>query len=212
MVRDYSALITSEHSAKPKFMALVQAIAGTAGDIANLIASLPALFDLDTAIGKQLDIVGQWIGQSRVVPGVLTLGYFGFVENVVALTFGEETDISIGGRFYEEGEPFTSTAVLADPEYRTILKAKIVRNQYDGTQEEIENALAYIFNAPAHIRDNGTMVIDIVINAKISLVDQSLLTNFDLLPRPAGVAIGQIIYTSMSAAAFDIASASASHL
>lgn len=207
MSADYTSLITSEHSDKPKFVAMVAAVAGAFGDIADAIRSLPQAFDLDAAVGTQLDIVGQWIGQPRVVSGVLTLGYFGFSDNVAAANFGEEGDPSIGGRFYEEGEPFTATSVLADPEYRTVLKAKIVRNQYDGTTEEIEAALTYIFGAPAHVRDEGTLSIDIVVNAPISLIGQSLLTNFDLLPRPAGVAIGQVIYSQYSAEARDTATA-----
>jgi hypothetical protein len=206
---DYTTLITSQHTDKPKFVALVQALSGAVDGITQAIQSLPQAFDLDNALGKQLDIDGEWIGQSRAVGGVLTLGYFGFSDNVVATNFGEENDPSIGGRFYEEDEPFTSTAVLADPEYRLVLKAKIIRNHYDGTTEEIVNALKLIFNAPAHVEDNGTMNLTIVINAPISAIGQSLLTNFDLLPRPAGVAIGQIVYTDLSGNAFATASATA---
>jgi hypothetical protein len=202
---DYTALITSEHANKPKFAALVEAVAGSIGGITAAIQAMPREFDLDAGIGAQLDIVGMWVGQSRVVPGVLTLGYFGFSDNVAAAPFGEEHDPSIGGRFYEEGEAFTSTAVLADPEYRTVLRAKIVRNQYDGTTEEIVSALQYIFGAPAHVTDEGNMSLTITINAPISFIDQSLLTTLDILPRPAGVGIGSIVYTDMSAAARAVA-------
>lgn len=206
---DYTTLITSQHADKPKFAALVQALTGAVDGITQAIASLPQAFDLDVAVGAQLDVDGQWIGQPRTVGGVLTLGYFGFSDNVAAANFGEESDASIGGRFYEEGEPFTSTAVLADPEYRKVLQAKILRNHYQGTTDEIVNALRLIFGAPAHIDDQGVMSLVVVINAPISLVGQSLLTNFDLLPRPAGVAIGQIIYTDLSADAFAQARATA---
>lgn len=206
-MRDYTALITSQHRDKPKFVAMVSAVAGAIGDITAAIQSLPRSFDLDDAVGKQLDIVGEWIGQPRTVGGVLTLGYFGFSDNVVAEPFGEEGDPSIGGRFYEEGEAFTSTSVLADPEYRTVLRAKILRNHYQGTTPEIVDALRLIFNAPAHVDDDGTMSIIVVINAPISTIGQALLTDFDLLPRPAGVKIRDIIYTDLSADAFAQASA-----
>lgn len=206
---DYSSLITSQHRDRPKFVAMVQAIAGAVGDITAMIQSLPQAFDIDTAVGTQLDIIGEWVGQSRVVAGVLTFGFFGFSDSLVAEPFGEEGNPSIGGRFYEEGEPFTQTAVLGDPEYRLVLKAKIIRNHYQGTTEAIENALQLIFGVPAIVRDDGTMNIDIVVNGPISLIGQSLLTNFDLLPRPAGVAIRSIIYTDMAAQAFSTATASA---
>lgn len=206
---DYTTLITSEHADKPKFVAIVQTVAGAICDVTSLIQSMPQTFDLDVAVGAQLDILGQWIGQPRSVGGVLTLGYFGFSDNVAAANFGEENNAAIGGRFYEEDEPFTSTAVLADPEYRTVLRAKILRNHYQGTTEEIVEALHLIFNAPAHVDDQGTMSISVVINAPISPIGQSLLTNFDLLPRPAGVAIGQIVYTDLSGDAFASSSGTA---
>jgi len=209
MATDYTSLITSEHADKPKFVAMVQAVAGGIGDISDVIASLPQSFDLDAAIGAQLDVVGRWIGQSRVVPGVLSLGYFGFSDNVAAANFGEETNPAIGGRFYEEDEPFTGTAVLADPEYRVVLKAKILRNQYDGTVGEIVDALHQLFGTPAHIDDDGSMSLILTINSPLSTVFQSLLTNFDILPRPAGVAFRQIVYTDMSGRAIDVANATA---
>jgi hypothetical protein len=204
---DYTTLITSEHRDKPKFAALVGLLANTVGDIGAAIQSLPQAFDLDVAVGKQLDIVGQWVGQSRTVTDVLIVGFFGFSDDIVALPFGEQGNPSIGGRFYEEGEAFSGTSVLSDPEYRTILRAKIVRNQYDGTADEIALALQYIFNAHAYIRDPGTMSLQVVVNSNISLVGQSLLTNFDLLPRPTGVSIDKIIYSPFSAEAQDVASA-----
>jgi hypothetical protein len=207
MARDYVSLITSEHADKPLFAALVEKVAGGFGEIVDTLRSLPASFDLDTAVGVQLDAVGLWIGQPRAVSGVLTVGYFGFAEDPSALTFGEENDPSVGGRFIDEGEAATGTAVLADPEYRLILKAKIVRNQYRGTTEELEDALEFIFGVPVSVRDTGTMTIDLVINGPLSVVAQSLITNFDILPRPAGVSIGQIIYTDMAAQAFDVATA-----
>jgi hypothetical protein len=204
-----TSLITSQHANKPKFRAMVESIAGAIGDITAALQSLPKAFDLDNAIGAQLDIIGLWVGQSRVVPGVLTLGYFGFSDNLVAQPFGDEGNAAIGGRFYEEGEVFTSTAVLADPEYRLVLKAKIIRNHYDGTTEEIERALELLFGVPGVVHDDGTMNLDIVIHGPISLVGQTLLTNFDILPRPAGVAIRSIIYTDMAAQARDVATSSA---
>jgi hypothetical protein len=206
---DYAALITSEHADKPKFMALVALLCGTVDDISSATRSLPQAFDVDTAIGDQLDIVGQWIGQARVIPGVLTLGFFGFSDNVAAANFGEERDVSIGGRFWNEGEPFSGTAVLSDPEYRLVLKSKIIRNQYGGTTAELVTALQTIFNASAHIDDDGTMGLRLVINSPLSTVSQSLITNFDILPRPAGVGFREIIYSTFDARALDVVDASA---
>lgn len=142
---DYTQLITSEHADKPKFSALVQAVAGGIDAINASVLSLPQAFDLDVAAGKQLDVIGLWVGQPRDVAGVPLTVYFGFEDNVAAEIFGEQGLPQIGARFYEEGDEFESTVVLADPEYRLLLKSKIVRNQSDGTAVDLMQALLYLF-------------------------------------------------------------------
>lgn len=189
---DYTTLITSEHADKPKFVALVQAVAGAFGSITGCIQSMPDEFDLDAAIGAQLDVLGLWIGQSRVLPTVLDMAFFGFADDSAALVFGELKNNSIGGRFYELGESIGSTSILGDTEYRTILRAKIVRNQSTGTAAALEDAMQYIFGVPGAITDTGTLSISLTIGRNISATERALLTTFDILPRPAGVAISSI--------------------
>lgn len=188
-MRDYAGLITSEHSDKPKYRAMIEAVAGTFGANYDLLASMPDVFDLDNAVGSQLDAVGLWVGQSRLIPNVLLVGFFGFDSLGAPLPFGEEGNPSIGGRFYDEGEPITGSTVLADPEYRTVLRSKIVRNHSKGQTADIVKALNFMFNAPAVINDPGTMAIDVYIGRNITLVEQAIVTQLDILPRPAGVRI-----------------------
>lgn len=155
--QDYTKLITSEHSQQPQFMALVELWTDTIGDITDLIDSMPSLFDLDTAIGAQLDVLGEWIGLSRTVGGILLVQFFGFGDDASALGFGELSDPSVGGRFYELGESSTSTAILPDPEYRILLKAKILQNQWDGSAGEFQTALYSILgiSLPTQLVVNG---------------------------------------------------------
>ena len=189
---DYTELIPSANINKPKFVAKVALVTGAIDAITQVILGLPDAFDIDNAIGAQLDIVGEWVGRKRLVNEILAVEFFGFADDGAALPFGELTDVSKGGRFYEQGESFSSSTTLADPEYRTILKAKIVRNQWDGTTAGIEAALQYVFNAPCTVVDNGTLNLTINIGAEITAVEKTLLSTFDLLPRPAGVQIGTI--------------------
>jgi len=64
-INDYLKLITSEHNQKPNFMALVSLLAQAGVDQQNLLASFSDLFDVDEAVGDQLDKIGQWVGVSR---------------------------------------------------------------------------------------------------------------------------------------------------
>ena len=191
----YASLITSEHNQKPKYMALVTFLCSVMADITAACAAIPAAFDLDLAVGNQLDIIGLWVGQPRVIQSILVTGFFGFEDDVEALPFGELTDPSKGGRWYELNEASTGTATLGDTAYRTLLKARIIRNQSDGTTPEIEASLADIFGAPCAITDAGTLSLAISVPVPITPEEEALVGPLDLLPRPAGVAIGSITYT-----------------
>jgi hypothetical protein len=155
--QDYTQLITSEHSQQPQFMALVELWTDTIADITDLIDSMPALFDLDQAIGAQLDVLGEWIGLNRAVGGILLVQFFGFSDDTSALAFGELSNPSVGGRFYELGESTTSTAILSDPEYRILLKAKILQNQWNGSAVQFQEALYSVLgiSLPIQLVING---------------------------------------------------------
>jgi len=186
---DYTSLITSEHNQRPKFKAMVGAVAGAWGSVSDFTQTIPAKFDLDTAEGAQLDVIGLWVGQTRLIPNVLLVQYFNFVGNPAALNFGEEGIASIGGRFYGEGEPVDGSTILADPEYRTIIRARIVRNTAKGLTSDFIRSLQFIFNAPAIIDDPADMTVGIFIGRYLSLTELAIITGLDILPRPAGVRI-----------------------
>lgn len=63
----YTGLITSQHNTKPKFMATVAALVQPLVDTQVCIAQIPSDFDIDHAVGVQLDIVGLWVGVSRII-------------------------------------------------------------------------------------------------------------------------------------------------
>jgi hypothetical protein len=189
MAKDYVSLITNEHNQRPKYTAMVSAVSSVFGDVFDLLESLPAEFDLDTAEGAQLDVLGLWVGQSRVIPNVLLVGFFGFDNNPAALPYGEEGDPAIGGRFYGEGEPTAGSTLLADPEYRTVIRGRIVRNNSRGLTSEIVQAIRFMFGAPALIDDRGTMTMDVFIGRPLTLVERAIITGLDILPRPSGVRI-----------------------
>lgn len=188
MSQDYSALLTSEYANSPNFIQTVQLTANAIGDITTLLQSLPAQFDIDNALGRQLDIVGQWIGFPRTIGGVLLVQFFGFADDATALTFGELTDPSVGGRFLELGENTSQSATLSDVEYKLLLKAKVLQNDWDGSVAEFEAAANdVLLGIPYLVVDPGTNVVLIMPRAALDPVLTQLLTGYDLLPRAAGV-------------------------
>jgi len=60
----YTDLIVSQHR-QPNFVATVEAVTGSLAGLLDLLEEMRRAFDLDTAVGVQLDQVGEWIGRSR---------------------------------------------------------------------------------------------------------------------------------------------------
>ena len=186
MARDYTQLITSEHNQQPKFMALVGLLTGAIGQISDVAASFNTLFDIDTAVGQQLDMIGLWVGQSRKISGILVVGFFGFQDDQSALGFGELGDNSVGGRFLELGESQTASAVLQDPEYRLALKAKIITNQFKGTAMELAEAVMEITGVPFAFFDPSTRIVIAVALQPVDPTLATLMLGFGLIPQPIG--------------------------
>jgi len=64
----YQALLTSQYQTSTNFLAWLAAPLNILNDASTCLASFDANFDLATAYGAQLDIIGQIVGASRTVP------------------------------------------------------------------------------------------------------------------------------------------------
>lgn len=194
MTTDYLSLIPSANKGKPKFEALLKAVTDCFGGVSDTLLTLPDKYALDTARGDQLDTLGAWVGQTRLIPNAILIQFFGFDGNPDALAMGDSNFPSQGGRFYDEGEPITSTALLSDPEYRTAIKARIARNMAQGTTADIVGVLNFIFGHFSYVEDYGNMSIGIAIGSALTRVEQAMIRDLDLLPRPAGILIAWLLY------------------
>ena len=67
MIQRYLNRITSEHKVRPKFMAWLAENLNLAGDTIELYRSFDKSFDLNAASGKQLDMLGEIVGISRLL-------------------------------------------------------------------------------------------------------------------------------------------------
>lgn len=181
---DYTSLITSEHNDKPKFMAMVSLLGQWAVDRRNMLASIPALYDIDNAVGQQLDRVGEWVGISRNLALPLTDVYFSF--DTVGLGFDEGTWL---GPF----DPTTGLVSLPDGQYRILLYATIAANNWDGTVPGAYTAWNTVFAPLGYsilIQDNQDMTMDIaLVGPAPDAITLALFTGGYLNLRPAGVGI-----------------------
>jgi len=124
-LQEYLALIPSANRDRPKFIAAVTASIQPLVDAQNLALSLQTLFDLDIAVGDQLDKTGEWIGVTRFIAEPLEVLYFSLDVPGAGLDQAE---------WQTAFEPTQSQFVRLDDEhYRILLKARVAANIWDGT-------------------------------------------------------------------------------
>src|SRR6185437_8923083 len=193
----YLARITSEHANKPKFAAYVTALIQPFLDSQALLRSLLTTFDLDTAIGVQLDAVGQWIGRTRFVKQPIANLYFSF--DTVGLGFDQ-------GVWKGPFDPTDGLTKLDDDTYRALLKAKVILNSWDGSIAEAAEALGLLLNNPASIvtiQDNQDMTMTVGISGVVpSPLITALLEGGYLPINPEGVGVNYEITSINSVALF----------
>ncbi|MEX2953459.1 DUF2612 domain-containing protein [Serratia fonticola] len=131
----YQRLIPSYNKHKPQFYDHISLITQPFVDIQNATIQQVTDFDLDAAIGVQLDAVGLWVGIGRTIATPIYGVYFTLDDNSLGF------DAGVWRGRYDNGG-FT---VLDDDTYRTIIRAKIAANHWNGTTETLSGIYQKIF-------------------------------------------------------------------
>lgn len=156
-IQRYLDLITSEHYEKPKFTLWLTAALNIVDDVVTAANTVSLAFDIDLAIGAQLDVLGSIVGRSRQVD-------FQPSDNV--------------------------SPVLDDDTYRMVIKAKIAQNQWDGTIPSLYDLWDNIFPLiRLMLVDNQNMTLSAAITGMTSQLQEDLVTNGYIIPKPQGVKI-----------------------
>lgn len=179
----YLALITSEHNEKPRFMATVEASVAPFASLQATMRKFVEDFDLDTAIGYQLDVIGIWVGVTRRVAVPLDGFYFTWDDTVQT---GWDSGVWIG-----IGDPLSGFTDLPDDLYRSVLRAKIRANNWKGdipgAYEIVQQAFPSV-GSGLTITDNQNMTMTVTIQASaLPAVERALITEGYIPFKPAGV-------------------------
>lgn len=152
--KKYLDLIVPEHR-KPKLLQWLNCILEKMEDIRFCTQNIDIYFDLDTAKGKQLDILGELVGRQR------------------ELNFQPDEQES---------------SILNDIVYRTVIRAKIGINHWDGTIPSIYALWQNLFpDYKLYIKDNQDMSMDAVVVGDLTELEKKLIHNGYIVPRPEGV-------------------------
>lgn len=164
----YTELITNYHATKTKFFDHIDLSTRPLIDITTATRGLVSAFDIDTAVGVQLDILGLWIGRSRIVSQPISGVYF---------------SLDIDGLGFDQGvwqgpyDPDSGYTTLSDETYRIILKAKIAINNWDGRNDSLPPILDAALEGSGlkmQIVDNQDMTISIWVFPETDISNVSL--------------------------------------
>lgn len=194
----FNGLITSEHADKQLFVETVTLLCQPAITWLELADTFPTILDIDTAIGSQLDLLGEWIGLSRKLSAPITGVYFAFDSVGV----GFDAGVWLG-----PFDPVSGLISLPDEQYRLLLKAKILNNQWLGDipgayqlAEAVFTPLGYQMFIVDH--NDLTMDLGLVGSQPPDALTWELFTGgyFDL--KPAGVRIAAYLTQTVSGPLF----------
>jgi hypothetical protein len=181
---DYLALVPAENSTQPDFIAMLTAALTPLVEGQTNLWNFLNDFDLDQAIGVQLDQVGLWIGLSRNLVVSIPPYYFSF--NISGLGFNQ-------GYWYSPYDPTTEIVQMDDSTYRSALKAKARANVWDGTTAGLQAIVAFVnseFGISLTLKDNLNMTMTLGYTGTVPLpIIVALLEQSLLIPRPMGIAL-----------------------
>lgn len=153
----YANLLIIQYHNKPRARATIKLMAHFLW--ANmLLLQIRDAFDWKTAIGKQLDIIGEWVGVDRFYNGQL----FDFQPWFALIDWNEEPDNlqggfatfenfdSVQGGFldYENIRPTQNR--LIDDAYRIMIGLKIIKNSITATCKSIDEAIWEYFGGKVY--------------------------------------------------------------
>lgn len=183
---------TEQFKGKPVFDKYVQLLLSGFTDLQEVCRQLQQERSIDTAVGAQLDVIGEIVGRPRGLVSAELFEYFGFQGEPQAGTFGSLTDPTVGAPWYSLNAPTGISREPSDEEYRLILKAKIIKNRTLSRPEDVIEAYRFLFGtSTVVISEPESGQAQIGIGKILSAVERGLLFNLNgvgtLLPKTVGV-------------------------
>lgn len=171
--------IYAQYRDKPKAVDWYNITPTIADEIFNAANKTRLSYNIDTATSYELNVIGVIVGASRSFESRVT-----FETN----DFGE-VNVQFGGfeiQFQAVGQSITQE--VSDEIFKILIKAKISKNNNDGTIDGMLGALQFIIpDNISRIIDHDDMSFSVSFGEELSSIQVMILNNFDILPRPQGV-------------------------
>jgi hypothetical protein len=173
--------IVSQYATSPTLVQLIQNMNGYVDPQADFDAFYAFVWNIQTAQSWGLDILGRIVNVSRQIniPGAVL--NFGFKEGVNYQPFGQAPLYA--------GTPASTVYSLSDDAYRTLILMKALLNISNNTAPAINRLLQSLFagRGRCYVQDTGQMQIRYVFEFPLLPYEIAILTQSNVVPRPAGV-------------------------
>lgn len=194
----YADLLIVQYNNQPKAKGTIELISGEFYSDA-IFYQVQDAFDIDSAVGAQLDIIGKYAGIDRNFLGQVFPDdtYFQFTDYDTTLTGTEKgfSDYdnynSLSGYFLNYNDIVSITLKLNDDDFRTLIKLKILINTSDSSQKSIDDDLFLLFGNEIFASFGNMDVTYFVTSQYLQIA--SIAGQKGALPKPMGVRLSAII-------------------
>ena len=180
---DFNTTLISQYANSPILYTLIENFNSYIDQSKDIDAFFSMFFSVDSAYGVGLDVLGRIVGVNRVIPVVSTAGYLSFAGTNANGEFGQAP-------FYS-GQVLTENFELSDAAFRTLIFAKAFANISNNSIASINQLLLMLFpsRGVCYVQDNENMSITYKFLFSLTLVEESIVVNSGVLPRPSGVSV-----------------------
>lgn len=195
----YRQRLLEQFKSSTNLIAFIDCLIEGQGELEVVLDQLFTQRGIDTAIGDQLDIIGEIVGQPRTILDTTGLEFFAYAGAAGDIDgYGTITNPTVGARYRGVTEETGTFRELGDVEYRIFIKAKIFQNVGTITTDNLQEAIVFMLGdgSVVNIIEVGNAKADLTVIAQIPLSTAQLLAANDAFPRPAGVGYGTITFST----------------
>ncbi len=156
-------------------------------------------YSVDTAIGKQLDVLGKYEDINRFYEGENLNGYFAFTNyddptpDPRKRGYQDYADFPNNeGQWLEYSSSLNGTFVLSDDDFRILLRLRIGQNNINHSQAEIDALIFKIFGDTVIADSPGDMIMYYFAPAILTTILTVALQK-KVLPKPLAVRLNWVI-------------------
>lgn len=173
--------IYAQYRTKPKALAWYAITRQLASELDDAALAVRVMYDIDTATGEQLNIIGRIVVVDRTFTGSVALdpGLFALLDGD---EFGDTEAVFAALYIDQDGQ-------MSDDLYRLVIKSKIIKNNSDATIESILHGMNFLLpNAEVlRVTDGEDMTFSIEFYGSITDLERWALLNAELVSKPQGV-------------------------